>query len=197
MLMKMKMRKPAAWFVAVCLIAAPALASPNDVKEEGRVRDSGQVMKDILNIPDDIPQDLLDKAECVVILPKVLKGALGVGGSFGRGVMICRSGAHYNGPWGVSGAVRAGRNEHWISDWRASYGFCIAGDESEGSAVAAVEQSEAGGGRFGGCGSQGTDCGERYGHCDECGDSFLLAEQGIVRGDIARGFDAALRWQRE
>jgi lipid-binding SYLF domain-containing protein len=97
----MKMRKSAAWLLTVYWLAGPALAVANDVKEQGRVRDSGQVMKDILNIPDDIPQDLLDKAECVVILPNVLKGALGVGGSFGRGVMICRSGAHYNGPWGA------------------------------------------------------------------------------------------------
>ena len=72
----------------------------NDDREEDRVRDAGEVMKEILNIPDDIPQDLLDKAECVMILPSVKKGAFGVGGSYGRGVMICRSGPHYTGPWG-------------------------------------------------------------------------------------------------
>src|SRR6202142_7437 len=70
-------------------------------EEEDRVKDSGVVMKEILNIPDDIPQDLLDKAECLVILPSVKKGAFGVGGSYGRGVMICRSGEHYTGPWGA------------------------------------------------------------------------------------------------
>jgi len=78
----------------------PALAE-NDEKEEDRVKESGVVLKEILNIPDDIPQDLLDKAECVVILPSVKKGAFGIGGSYGRGVMICRSGAHYTGPWGA------------------------------------------------------------------------------------------------
>ena len=85
----------------VCLIFAlmlPAFAD-ND-KEEDRVKESGQVLKEILNIPDDIPQDLLDKAECIVVLPSVKKGAFGVGGSYGRGVMICRSGLHYTGPWG-------------------------------------------------------------------------------------------------
>ena len=99
--MKMKAGNLAAWVLTLCLSAPAALAGANDVKEEERVKDSGQVMKDILNIPDNIPQELLDKAECVVILPNVLKGALGVGGSFGRGVMICRSGAHYTGPWGA------------------------------------------------------------------------------------------------
>jgi lipid-binding SYLF domain-containing protein len=96
----MKMNKIAAWFMALCLFA-PASFAANDDKEEDRVHDAGVVMKEILNIPDDIPQDLLDKAECVVILPSVKKGAFGVGGSYGRGIMICRSGEHYTGPWGA------------------------------------------------------------------------------------------------
>jgi lipid-binding SYLF domain-containing protein len=95
----MKMKKITARFLTLCLLVSGAFAA-SDEKEKERVEDAGQVMKEILNIPDDIPQDLLDKAECVVILPSVLKGAFGVGGSYGRGVMICRSGAHYTGPWG-------------------------------------------------------------------------------------------------
>jgi len=71
-----------------------------ETKEEERVRESGEVLKEILNIPDDIPQDLLDKAECLIVLPSVKKAAFGVGASYGRGVMICRSGQHYTGPWG-------------------------------------------------------------------------------------------------
>ncbi len=92
-------KKIAAWVLTLCICAAPAF-SANDEKEEDRVRDAGDVMKEILNIPDDIPQDLLDKAECLVILPSVKKGAFGIGGSYGRGVMICRSGQHYTGPGG-------------------------------------------------------------------------------------------------
>lgn len=83
----------------MCL-SVPALAV-NDEREEDRVRDAGEVMKEILNIPDDIPQDLLDKAECIVVLPSVKKGAFGVGGSYGRGIMVCRGGEHYRGPWGA------------------------------------------------------------------------------------------------
>jgi len=83
-----------------CTLLLPAFAA-NDKKEEDRVKESGVVLKEILNIPDDIPQDLLDKAECLVILPSVKKGAFGIGGSYGRGVMICRSGAHYTGLWGA------------------------------------------------------------------------------------------------
>ncbi len=69
--------------------------------EQERVKDAGEVLKEILNIPDDIPQDLLDKAECVVVLPSVKKGAFGIGGSYGRGVMVCRNGQHYTGKWGA------------------------------------------------------------------------------------------------
>jgi lipid-binding SYLF domain-containing protein len=94
------MKKVTACFLAGMLFAASAFAA-RDEKEEERVKESGEVLKEILNIPDDIPQDLLDKAECLIILPSVKKGAFGVGGSYGRGVMVCRSGAHYTGPWGA------------------------------------------------------------------------------------------------
>lgn len=80
-------------------LVVPAFA--NDEKEKERVKESGEVLKEILNIPDDIPQDLLSKAECIIVLPSVKKGAFGVGASYGRGVMICRSGEHYTGPWGA------------------------------------------------------------------------------------------------
>src|ERR1700687_3922825 len=82
----------------VFALVLPAFAS--NEKEQERVKESGEVLKEILNIPDDIPQDLLNKAECIIVLPSVKKGAIGIGASYGRGVMICRSGEHYTGPWG-------------------------------------------------------------------------------------------------
>jgi SH3 domain-containing YSC84-like protein 1 len=84
--------------ILVCAFLPSAFA--DNQKEQERVKESGEVLKEILNIPDDIPQELLDKAECLVILPSVKKGAFGIGGSFGRGVMICRSGERYTGLWG-------------------------------------------------------------------------------------------------
>ena len=85
----------------VALMSVVSAFAVNDEREADRVKDAGIVLKEILNIPDDIPQDLLDKAECVIILPSVKKGALGIGGSYGRGVMVCRSGEHYKGKWGA------------------------------------------------------------------------------------------------
>ncbi len=90
--------KVTACFLAAVLVSTAFAA--NDAREAERVKDAGVVLKEILNIPDDIPQDLLDKAECLIILPSVKKGAFGVGGSYGRGVMVCRGGEHYTGKWG-------------------------------------------------------------------------------------------------
>ncbi len=70
-------------------------------KEQDRVENAGKVMQEIVNIPDDIPQDVLDKADCVVVLPSVLKLAIGIGGSYGRGVMTCRGGKDFKGHWGA------------------------------------------------------------------------------------------------
>ena len=94
------MKKFMVCFVVLLMSAATTFAA-SDEREEDRVKDAGAVLKEILSIPDDIPQDLLDKAECVIILPSVKKGAFGIGGSYGRGVMVCRSGAHYKGRWGA------------------------------------------------------------------------------------------------
>ena len=85
----------------VVLMSSIAAVAANDEHEVDRVKEAGVVLKEILNIPDDIPQDLLDKAECLIILPSVKKGAFGIGGSYGRGVMVCRGGEHYKGKWGA------------------------------------------------------------------------------------------------
>jgi SH3 domain-containing YSC84-like protein 1 len=94
------MKKFIVCLIAVLILSVGAFAA-DDEHEADRVKDSGIVLKEILNIPDDIPQDLLDKAECLIILPSVKKGAFGIGGSYGRGVMVCRSGEHYKGKWGA------------------------------------------------------------------------------------------------
>jgi SH3 domain-containing YSC84-like protein 1 len=87
------------------LALAPfSLARPaaDGVKEDtDRLQNAGTVIQEILDIPDDIPQDLLDKARCVVVLPSVLKAAFIAGGSYGRGVMVCRTGKDFSGPWGA------------------------------------------------------------------------------------------------
>src|SRR6202048_3355332 len=84
--------------VLVLAIGLPLSAADNK-KEAERLENCGMVLKEILDIPDDIPQDLLDKSECVIVYPSVLKAAFVLGGSYGRGAMTCRSGEHFTGPW--------------------------------------------------------------------------------------------------
>jgi lipid-binding SYLF domain-containing protein len=91
------MKKLIAFFLALACV--PVALAAGDEKEIDRVKDAGLVMKEILNIPDDIPRDLLDRAECVIVLPSVKKLAIGIGGSYGRGAMVCRSGEHFTGGW--------------------------------------------------------------------------------------------------
>jgi SH3 domain-containing YSC84-like protein 1 len=88
-------------YILVVLLFAQLSFAVEDIKEVDRIKDSGTVLKEILDIPDDIPKDLLDRAECVIVLPSVKKLAIGIGGSYGRGVMVCRSGQHYTGGWGA------------------------------------------------------------------------------------------------
>jgi len=80
-------------FIAVTLSAG--------TKEENRLTQSGVVMQEILDVPDNIPQELLQKTECVIVLPSVKKAAFIFGGSYGRGAMVCRTGKDFNGPWGA------------------------------------------------------------------------------------------------
>jgi SH3 domain-containing YSC84-like protein 1 len=86
------------------LVALPAFAA-EPTKEQKRLEASGQVLKEILDIPDGIPKDLLNKAECVIVIPSVLKLAIGIGGDFGRGAITCRTGQHFTGPWSAPALI--------------------------------------------------------------------------------------------
>lgn len=106
-------------FLTIVLIALPLFAQE---KESERLQNCSTVLTEILNMPESVPQDLLNKAECVVIFPGVKKAAFGIGGSYGRGAIVCRSGKNFTGPWGVPAmfALEAG-----------SIGFQIGGEETD------------------------------------------------------------------
>jgi len=90
------MRRILAFGIVLVLTALPALSQD---KEKERLRECAAVLKEILDMPEDVPQDLLNRAECVVVFPSVMKVAIGIGGSYGRGAVVCRSGKDFNGPW--------------------------------------------------------------------------------------------------
>ena len=113
------MKRILSFLVVMALAGMPAYAQKD---ENNRIRNAGTVMVEILNVPDDIPADLLDKAECVIVLPSVMKAAFIVGGSYGRGVMTCRSGPEFSGPWSAP-AMMALEG--------ASVGFQIGGEATD------------------------------------------------------------------
>jgi len=96
------MKRLVVYVVAFLMIAVPAISSAGVVgKEDDRLVNCGEVLNEILGVPENIPQSLLDKAACVVVFPSVLKAAFLVGGSYGRGAMSCRGGNQFDGPWGA------------------------------------------------------------------------------------------------
>jgi lipid-binding SYLF domain-containing protein len=120
------MKKPLTCLISILLVVLPILSSSVSAaepeKDEDRLRNSGTVLKEILDVPDDIPRDLLDKADCVVVFPSVLKAAFIVGGSYGRGAMSCRRGEDFRGSWGAPTmmALEGG-----------SFGFQIGGEATD------------------------------------------------------------------
>src|ERR1700739_132626 len=91
------MKKILSYLLATSFVCPPLLA--DDHKENGRLENCGVVIQEIMDIPDDIPQDLIDKSDCIIVYPSVVKAAFVFGASYGRGAMTCRSGEHFNGPW--------------------------------------------------------------------------------------------------
>src|SRR5579864_1869232 len=90
--------------MAIVGLAWPAISpakSSDSEKENDRIRNAGTVLKEVLDVPDDIPRDLVDKARCVIVFPSVLKAAFVVGGDYGRGAMVCRTGHDFSGAWGA------------------------------------------------------------------------------------------------
>ena len=120
------MKKTISYLMSMLLVVmaiCPSFAFAADQeKDTNRLENSGTVLKEILDVPDDIPQDLLDKADCVVVFPSVLKAAFIVGGSYGRGAMSCRKGQNFSGPWGAPTmmALEGG-----------SFGFQIGGEATD------------------------------------------------------------------
>src|ERR1700686_360426 len=120
------MRKLLTFTSTILLTVLPLLAgvasASDQTKDDERLKNSGTVLKEILDVPDSIPQELLDKADCVVVFPSVLKAAFIVGGSYGRGAMSCRKGENFTGPWGAPTmmALEGG-----------SFGFQIGGEATD------------------------------------------------------------------
>src|SRR5262252_7974736 len=131
-------------FTKCCIVLAAGMLtlgplSPaknaSDAKAEDRLQNAGTVMQEILKVPDNIPQDLIDKARCVVVMPSVLKAAFVVGGSYGRGTMVCRTGRDFTGPWGAPSmyALEGGSLGFQIGGEATDFVFLIMNDRGANS----------------------------------------------------------------
>src|SRR5258706_4705341 len=89
------------YLMALALITLPLLAA-GDKKETERLENCGMIVKEVMDIPDNIPEDLINKAECIIVYPSVLKAAFVIGGSYGRGARTWRSRDHFSGPWSAA-----------------------------------------------------------------------------------------------
>jgi lipid-binding SYLF domain-containing protein len=120
------------------LALAPIVFAKNQGEartEQDRLQNAGKVMQEILNVPDNIPQDLIDKARCVVVMPSVLKAAFVVGASYGRGTMVCRTGKDFTGPWGAPAmyALEGGSFGLQIGGEATDFVFLVMNDRGAGS----------------------------------------------------------------
>jgi lipid-binding SYLF domain-containing protein len=115
------MKKIVPFILALALLLTFPVQA-NDKKENDRLENCGTVIQEIMDIPDDIPQDLIDKADCIIVYPSVVKAAFIFGGSYGRGAMTCRTGEAYSGPWSAPAmmALEGG-----------SFGFQIGGQATD------------------------------------------------------------------
>ena len=121
------------------ILMLASLTSANDQdrqkREQDRLQNANLVMQEILKVPDNIPKDLLDRARCVIVMPSVLKAAFVVGGSYGRGAMVCRTGKNFSGPWGAPAmyALEGGSVGFQIGGEATDFVFLVMNDRGANS----------------------------------------------------------------
>jgi lipid-binding SYLF domain-containing protein len=182
--------------VVVCLVlASTGLRAAN--KEEGRLQDAGVVIEEILAIDDNIPQDLLDKAECVIVIPSMLKVALGIGGSYGRGAMVCRTGPGYDGPWGAPAMYALDGGSFGLQLGGQATDLVLLVMNERGVKALLNNKVKLGGSASAAAGPKGRDVSASTDATDAGRDSELLPLPRAVCRRVARGRLAASRQRRE
>ena len=172
------------------LLAGKSFARSN---EEERLEKTATVIGEILDIPDGMPQELLDKAECILVLPSVKKFAIGIGGSYGKGAMVCRSGKRFDGPWGAPSMYRleGGNIGFQLGVQATDFVFLVI--EREERRLAAPEQSQARSGRLRRGRPQGASDGRFHRRLYERRDPDVLSRQGTLRRRLSRRLDPQAR----
>ena len=123
--------------LGILMLASLTFANDEDrqKREQDRLQNADVVMQEILKVPDNIPRDLLDRARCVIVMPSVLKAAFVVGGGYGRGAMVCRTGKNFSGPWGAPAmyALEGGSVGFQIGGEATDFVFLVMNDRGANS----------------------------------------------------------------
>jgi SH3 domain-containing YSC84-like protein 1 len=123
--------------LGILMLASLTFANDEDreKREQDRLQNADLVMQEILKVPDNIPKDLLDRARCVIVMPSVLKAAFVIGGSYGRGAMVCRTGKNFSGPWGAPAmyALEGGSVGFQIGGEATDFVFLVMNDRGANS----------------------------------------------------------------
>ena len=128
----------------IVVVLIPSTARADQKGQEKRLRNSAIVLREILNVPDGIPESLLHKARCLVILPSVKKFAIGIGGSYGRGTMACRSGDEFDGPWGSPSMMKLEGGSIGLQLGGSATDFVMLISEQAGSQRNSFQQGQTG-----------------------------------------------------
>jgi lipid-binding SYLF domain-containing protein len=179
------------------LALGPCLSARNPREgrvEQERLQNSLKVMQEILNIPDDIPQGLLDHTRCVVVMPSVLKTAFVVGGSYGRGTMVCRTGKDFTGPWGAPAmyALEGGSIGLQIGGEATDFVFLIMNDRGASSLMHSKVKLGADASIAGGALRD-----SRYRRVSARGNFELFPRARRFRGRLVGRLNTAARWRCE
>ena len=192
--LRMKNVIPALCIAALACVSA---AEANSKKEVERLQNCGEVLKEILDIPDNLPTDLLNDAECVIVIPSVKKFAMGIGGSYGRGAIVCRSGAHFTGPWGTPAMFALEGANIGLQLGGQATDFVLLVMNPKGAESVLKSKVKAGRRRFSGGGSQGPHRRGANRYCLEGGNPDVFQVARTLCRRIPRRLDTAGRQWRE
>ena len=177
------MRKRLAMFAFCLAVASPLFAQK---KEDDRLSNAATVMQEILGENNGLPKSILAQAECVLIFPSVKKVAIGIGGSYGRGALVCRTGAKMNGDWGAPAMYKLDQGSIGVQLGSTATDFVLVVMNQKGSGSNPEWEDEAGWKRRCGCRTHGRSGYWLQCRCNEDGCSDLLAVKGIVCWRFAR-----------
>ena len=172
--------------VAVCclLMPSPALADDKAQKEQQRVKEAGEALDALANSESGIPADLLNKSECVIILPSVKKGGFIIAGQYGKGLMTCRTGTKFDGTWSAPIMMQSSGGSVGLQAGGQAVDYVILVLNDKGARKVMNGKAKLGADASIAAGPVGRECGSGNQRRHECGNAFLFTYGWCIRGSL-------------